>query len=96
MKEARIIFAGGTAEDVDRRLENIASKFGGFTAWTAEGGYIGSDGKLIKEPVRVVDVAVEDTFDMAWLIGLQKGWIEKHNEECGYVRWPSGKVQLVD
>jgi hypothetical protein len=96
MKEARIIFAGGDEELVNRYLGLIASRFGGFTAWRGNGGWVNGDGELIQEDVRIVDVAVDAPQAVEYLHGLAQAYAAMADEECVYLRDTEGNVRLVE
>jgi hypothetical protein len=96
MKEARIIFAGGDEEMVNHFLKLIARRFGGFTNWTANGGWVNGDDKLVQEPVRVVDVALDYPQAIGYLRSLARIWAAMADEECVYLRDTEGNVELVE
>jgi hypothetical protein len=96
MKEARIIFAGGNEDLVNRYLRLIASRFGGFTAWRGNGGWVNGDGELVQEDVRIVDVAMDVPLEVEYLHGLAKAWCSTAEQDCVYLRDTKGNVRLVE
>ena len=103
LQEARIIIPqkdndGNELTDIREQLAlKLATKFGGFTKFVAEGCWIHKNGKLINEPVDVFEVAADalnedtavDFFDIA------KWAKEVAQQEVMYLRLPGGKVNFV-
>jgi hypothetical protein len=50
---------------IEKYGSRIASIAGGFTAWSAKGGWIDGSGNLIVEPVTVVECSIADDYVQA-------------------------------
>lgn len=78
-------------------IKEAAELFGGYTAFKAQGGYIGATGALHEELVTVLDIGMKNNrenkeklehfADEIRLLGRQ---------DSVYLRLPSGKVELID
>jgi hypothetical protein len=80
----------------DQLARALAESFGGFTLTRGRGGWINADGKLYDEPVHVFDVAAEDNADSETKLEAIADWLKvAANQEAVYVRFPSGRVQIV-
>lgn len=108
MKEARIILPAyerdgtpvgkGIAGQLSTKLIDA---FGGYTLTVGVGGYRMADGSIKQEPVEVFDVAMPSGDDDG---SLHQGqnlteiavWLcNVANQECVYLRYPSGLVVFV-
>lgn len=107
MHEARIIMPSngrGTPHSTNRRAHEViegqlAAAFGGYTVSTGNGGWIDNDGNLIRDAVRVYDVAINtreiEGADAALCnIAVTAG--RALNQQCVYVRMTNGQVILID
>lgn len=102
MKEARLI-----VPEFDKRVNHLTrlhhltaayltQNFGGYTRFYATGGWVDRSGAIIKEPVVIFDVAMEDTTHNE---ALMRGWAmfiaREADQSAVYLRHASGKVEFV-
>lgn len=80
----------------DQLARALAESFGGFTLTHGRGGWINADGRLFDKPVYVFDVAADDSEDSEMKLAAIANWL-KHaaRQDAIYVRYPSGRVQIV-
>lgn len=100
-REGRLILpvpADGSLNAVNRELRReLAQRFGGYTMTTGQGGWVSPTGELVEEPVAIYDVAIRDGAverdDLWQLAHVYRG---KAKQEAVYLRFPDGRVFLVD
>lgn len=96
MREARIILPM-SCEPIRVLFEaQLLDAWGGFTVATATGGWRDASGLPVKERVRTYDIAMgDDPMNRPRLEALAR-WVVMHGkQECVYVRFPTGEVELV-
>jgi len=95
LKEARIIVPEHK-EALQFALDAVAGYFGGSTVTKGQGTWRDDTGKFILEPVNVIDIACPDTFKTETALRAIAHAVGKlAKQECVYVRWPSGRVELI-
>ena len=102
MREARIICASEQRDNrpvalsvISQLEETLAQRFGGYTVVMGRGGYVMDSGELKTELVRVYDVAMEAHHFPA-LTGIAQWLCREANQECVYVRDPTGQVSFYN
>jgi hypothetical protein len=102
MREARIIlpFAENGGKDItfahETLARELASTFGGFTAFNVQGGWVNGEGKLYLDAGRAYDVAMADTEEnAAKLRGIARGIGKLTHQEAVYLRYANGEVDIL-
>jgi hypothetical protein len=102
MKEARIILPTFQRDDMPVGAniptmleEKLIDVFGGYTVTVGHGGYRMADGSIKQEPVRVYDVACGEWDNSETLEPMAKWLCKAANQECVYLRLPSGQIKFV-
>ncbi len=101
--EARLILPNldnnGDSLDVthDVLAEYLIDAFGGFTSQAVQGGFKGEDGTVYREAGTAYDVALDDSADnQAYLRGIARWAAGAADQECVYLRQPSGAVEFIE
>lgn len=98
MREARLIVPFDAFEPprqwwLEERLYALA---GGFTCFVGKGGWQDGGGQKHAEAVWIYDIALEDTAEArADLRDLAHEIAGKLNQQCVYMRFPTGVVELI-
>lgn len=98
MKEARIVlpdhpWTSFAAHFVRKRL---IRHFGGYTETHGHGAWRDGEGQTLRETVRVWDVAIDETdVGKGMLLEIAQRAGHLAEQECVYVRFGDGTVQLV-
>lgn len=101
MKEARLVLPNKACNGVCTAatlvcLNAVAEKFGGYTQTLGSGLWVSPDGERIAEPVRIVDIAMEENeANGLALYDIADAFREAAKQEAVYVRYASGNVQFV-
>lgn len=101
--EARIVIPTENREGkplsaifVNDILLEAAELFGGYTCWQASGGYVMADGRLAKEKVYAIDLAVaRNASTKTQLEALALKIKLQGDQESVYLRLPGGRVEFV-
>jgi hypothetical protein len=105
MKQARIILPHLTQKGARveprveyRFLEWITDSFGGCTTSQGFGYWCNPvDGKRFREPVTIVDIAMEETLvASARLMDIAKTFKDEADQVCVYVCHVSGEIEFVE
>ncbi len=98
MKEARIILPhnGALTPDVIAAEEAIFTCFGGSTISSASGNWRHPNGSIVREIVRVVDIAYDPNNENdRKLFDLAQRYREVSGEVSMYIRYSNGHVQIT-
>jgi hypothetical protein len=103
MREATIILPnrdnhGNPVDHAHHGLQHdLANKFGGFTYADVHGAWVNEKGTLVYDTSRAYTVALEHTgYTTMTLRTLAIRYGQQAGQDCVYVRYASGDVELVD
>ena len=103
LRETRIILPlrtndGKPLDWLHARLKRqLAEKFGGYTAFQSFGGWVDpKSGKLIEEASVTYDVAAPEQSENYYLQILCEDLTEAAQQECIYLRLPTGSVNFIE
>jgi len=79
----RVVIPTAVEERIARTVKKRgADKFGGFTTYTADGGWVDNDGNLVEETVEIIEFAgAGETF-----VQSTAAWIQEKSDETA-VMW---------
>lgn len=97
LREARIILVQNDLR-LDGTLIAIAAAFGGFTSYSAQGGWTDpKDNSFKREEVLIVDIAYEQNTETDMkLFEIAMKYREDAKQQEVYLRYGNGHVQMVD
>jgi len=103
MYEARVILpnSGNDGKPLDGTHDTLqhvlCDEFGGYTAQPVTGGYKANNGRMMHENGTAYDVAMpDDAANIGKLIQIGRWAAFVADQECVYVRTPSGRVEFVE